>query len=53
MQDNQLQETTQKTMRLENELIGKIEKLAKENQRDFTKQVKYMLYKYLELIEKK
>lgn len=38
---------------MEKDLIEKIEELAKENQRDFTKQVKFMLRKYIELIEKK
>lgn len=48
----QYNESQQKTLRMEKDLIEKIEQLAKENQRDFTKQVKFMLRKYIELIEK-
>ena len=43
----------QKSIRFEPELIEKIEKLAEESERDFSKQVKYMLKKYLEMIENK
>lgn len=44
-------EKQQKSLRLETELIQKINRLAEKNQRDFTKQVTYMLKKYIELIE--
>ena len=53
MDKMQYNESQQKTLRMEKDLIEKIEELAKENQRDFTKQVKFMLRKYIELIEKK
>lgn len=43
----------QKSIRFEPELIEKIEKLAEESERDFSKQVKYMLKKYIEMIESK
>lgn len=44
------EEIITKTIRLEKSLVEKIEKLAKENERDFSKQMKYMLKKYLEII---
>ena len=46
-------ETVQKSIRLEPELLQKIEKLAEESERDFSKQVKFMLKKYIEIIETK
>ena len=54
MKDERIQEspTTQKTIRLENDLIEKIEKLAAENDRDFTKQLKFMLKEYLRIKER-
>lgn len=44
------EEKITKTIRLEKSLVEKIEKIAKENERDFSKQMKYMLKKYLEII---
>jgi len=52
MQDYQLKETMQKTVRFEVEMLREIEKLAEENERDFSKQIKFMLKKYLQLTEK-
>ena len=54
MNDEKIQEnqTTQKTIRLENDLIEKIEKLATENERDFTKQLKFMLKEYIRIKER-
>ena len=46
-------ETRTKTLRFELELINKIEKLAEENQRDFTKQVRFMLIEYIKIRENK
>lgn len=43
----------QKSIRFEPELIKKIEELAAESERDFSKQVKFMLKKYIEIIETK
>ena len=40
-------ETITKTIRMEPDLIEKIEKLADESERDFTKQVKFMLIEYI------
>jgi len=53
MQDDEFQDTKQKTIRMENELIEKIEKLAKENERDFSKQLKFMLKEYIRITERK
>lgn len=50
--DNLKKETITKTLRLEKPLIDKIQQLADKNQRDFTKQVRFMLWQYLELIER-
>ena len=41
-----------KTMLFEKELHDKIMKLAEQNDRDFTKQVKYMLKEYMRIKEK-
>lgn len=43
--------TITKTIRLEKDLCEKIQELAKENERDFSKQIKFMLKKYLEVIK--
>lgn len=43
---------TVKSIRFDKELIEKIEKLAKESERDFSAQVRYICKKYLEMIEK-
>lgn len=40
-----------KTIRLEEPLVKKIENMAKEGQRDFTKQVIFMIKKYIEITE--
>ena len=51
MEKMQDKETQQKTIRMEKELIEKIEKMAEGTERDFTIQVKYMLRKYIEIVE--
>lgn len=51
MQGENTQETTQKTIRLENELIKKIEDLGKQSERDFSGQVRFMLKEYLRIRE--
>ena len=43
--------TVQKTFRIPIELNNTIERLAVENDRDFTKQINHMLRKYLEILE--
>lgn len=48
---NQNQETIVKSIRLEKALCEKIQELADKGQRDFTKQVRYMILKYIELTE--
>lgn len=42
-------ETQVKSLRMEKELVKEIELLAEKNQRDFTKQVIFMLKKYIEI----
>ena len=46
-------ETIVKSIRLEKELAEKIQKMADESQRDFTKQVRFMLLEYIRLKEGK
>lgn len=50
---DKLQDTTVKSIRMEKELVNKIEKLASENERNFNQQVRLMLKNYIEIIEKK
>lgn len=40
-----------KSIRFDNELIEKIEKMAKEAERDFSSQVRYMCKEYIRLKE--
>ena len=40
-----------KTMIFEEDLHNKIQEMAKDNQRDFTKQVKFMLREYIRIKE--
>lgn len=47
----QYKETQSKSLRIETELVKKIEELAEKNERDFTKQVIFMLKKYIEITE--
>ena len=42
-----------KTIRIEKELVEKIEKLAEGTERDFSKQVRLMLKKYIDISEEK
>jgi predicted transcriptional regulator len=42
-----------KTIRMEPELIDKIEDIAMAMERDFSAQVRYMLKRYIEIIEEK
>ena len=42
-----------KTINLDSETIKKVEELARENQRDFSKQVRFIINEYLKIIEKK
>lgn len=46
-------DTTVKTIRLDNESIDKIQKLANESERDFSSQVRYMLKEYIRIREGK
>lgn len=51
MQDNKAQETTQKTIRIDNDLIKDIEELGKKSERDFSSQIRFMLKEYLRIRE--
>ena len=51
--NNENKETITKTMRFEKDLHDQIQKLAEENQRDFTKQVKFMVIEYMKITQKK
>ncbi len=51
MQDSVIQNTTQKTIRIDDSLIDSIEKLATESERDFSSQVRFMLKEYLRIKE--
>jgi len=48
---NRGQETIAKTIRVPVELVEKIESLAVKEERDFSKQVIFMLKKYIEIKE--
>lgn len=47
------QKYIQKSIKFDHELGKTIEKLAKESERSFSRQVKFMLKKYIEIIENK
>ena len=47
-----MEDKVKKNMLFEKELHDKIMKLAEQNDRDFTKQVKYMLKEYMRIKEK-
>lgn len=46
-------DTITKTLRLEKDLCEKIQNMANESQRDFTKQVRFMLTEYIKMKENK
>lgn len=45
-------ETTKKTIIFENETIEKIEKMAKESERDFSGQVRFIIKEYIRMKER-
>ena len=51
--NRRLEETMVKSIRLDTELCEKIQKMADQNQRDFTKQVRFMLMEYIRIREQK
>lgn len=53
MQNDGIQKNTTKTIRLDTDLIRKIEELGKSSERDFSSQVRYMLKKFIEITEDK
>lgn len=46
-------ETTKKTIIFENETIQKIEEMAKEAERDFSGQVRFIIKEYIRMIERR
>lgn len=48
-----MDEKMKKTIIFEKDLHDKVLELAKENERDFTKQVKFMLREYIKITERK
>lgn len=51
--DNINKETITKTLRIERKLYEKIQKMADDSERDFTKQVRFMLTEYIKIKESK
>lgn len=45
-------ETTKKTIIFENDTIEKIEKMAKESERDFSGQVRFIIKEYIRMKER-
>lgn len=45
-------DTTKKTIIFENETIEKIEKMAKESERDFSGQVRFIIKEYIRMKER-
>lgn len=52
VQDNESQETVSKTIRFEKDLVNKIDSLRKDTERNFSQQVKFMIKRYIEIIER-
>ena len=46
-------ETTKKTIIFENDLIEKIERMAKESERDFSGQVRFIIKEYIRMREER
>ncbi len=53
MRGENMDDKIKKTMIIERDLHEKIMEMAKESQRDFTKQVKFMLREYIRMKENK
>lgn len=51
MQYNELQGMTTKSIRMDNDLINKIQNLADKSERNFSQQVIFILKKYLEMTQ--
>lgn len=47
-----LDDKVKKTMLFEKDLFKKIQAMADENQRDFSKQVRFMLIEYINMMER-
>ena len=48
-----LKDVKTKTIKFDKELLDKIQELADESERVFSEQVRFMLKKYIQMIEKK
>lgn len=48
-----LKETVSKTIKLDLDLVEKIQAMCKESERDFSKQVRFMLTEYIRIKESK
>lgn len=46
-------DTTTKSIRFEQDMIDQIEQMAKDSERDFSSQVRFMLKEYIKIREKK
>lgn len=53
MKFNETEDSKIKTIRIDNKTIEKIEKYAKENERDFSSQVRFILKEYIRQKETK
>jgi hypothetical protein len=51
MQDTTTPETTTKSIRIESELLEKINRLREDAERDFSQQVRFMLKEYIKFKE--
>ena len=51
--DYEIEEMKTKTVRFPVKLAEKIEEMAKKNQRDFSKQIRFICEEYLRMIEKR
>lgn len=51
--ENQNKEIVTKTIKLEKNMCDKIQKMAEQSERDFSKQVRFIITEYINLIEKK
>ncbi len=49
--DQQKKETVVRSIRMERELAEKIQRMADQGERDFTKQVRFMLSEYIRIKE--
>jgi predicted transcriptional regulator len=51
--ENEIKKTIVKSIRFETDLAEKIQEMADNSQRDFTKQVRFMLLEYIRMVERR